>query len=365
MPCICSAKFSYSCAVAFRKTPITAGVGLAALAALSFGATTPIVEHFGHGVGPFATAALLYTGACVSSFLLGKVTRSSGAPLRRAHMARLVAVAFFGAGVAPTLLAWGLQRAGATTGSLLLNLEAVFTVFFAWLLYQESVGRRVAVALVLMALGGVALALDAAQTTTWNLLGALAIVGATAAWALDNALSRSLAEQDPVHIVASKGALGALITGTAALVLAESLPNARAACVLLACGATGYGLSLRLYLLAQRHIGAARTGSIFAVAPFVGAALAWAMGGKSPGTWSLTAAVLFGFGVLLHVTERHQHVHTHHAVEHEHTHRHDDGHHTHVHDPAVVGEHSHLHQHDEIEHDHDHAPDVHHEHVHT
>jgi drug/metabolite transporter (DMT)-like permease len=351
--------------VASRRSPIAAGAGLAALAALSFGVTTPIVEQAGRGLGPFSTAALLYAGACLSSFLLGKVARSSGAPLRRAHLTRLLAVALVGAGVAPTLLAWGLQHAGATTGSLLLNLEAVFTVLLAWLLYREPVGRRVAVALVLMALGGVALGLDAAQATTWNVLGALAIAGATAAWALDNALSRGLAEQDPVLVVASKGALGALITGAAALGLGETLPGARPALVLLACGATGYGLSLRLYLLAQRRIGAARTGSIFAVAPFVGAALAWGMGDRSLGTWSIAAAVLFGLGVLLHATERHQHPHAHHALEHDHTHGHDDGHHDHVHEPAVVGEHSHPHRHEAVEHDHDHAPDVHHEHVHA
>lgn len=334
------------------------------LSALSFGLTTPIIERTGHGLGPFETAALLYAGAALSSVILGRYSRSSGAPLSRAHVARLLGIALAGGAVAPSLLAWGLQRSGAATGSLLLNLEAVFTVLLARLIYKEQIGGRVAVALTLMALGGAALTLDAASAANWSPLGAFAIASATAAWALDNTLSRGLAEQDPVKIVACKGALGAAVTSVAALLAKEQRPTIFACWALLLCGATGYGLSLRLYLLAQRRIGAARTGSIFAIAPFVGASVAFALGDRSPGTWTLVSAALFALGVVLHVTERHGHAHVHTAMEHDHPHRHDDGHHDHVHDPPFVGEHSHPHRHRRLEHEHEHAPDVHHEHAH-
>jgi hypothetical protein len=142
------------------------------------------------------------------------------------------------------------------------------------------------------------------------------------------------------------------------------VPAIGRALVLLACGATGYGLSLRLYLLAQRRIGAARTASIFALAPFVGAALAWVLGARSAGALTAVSAGLFGIGVFLHLTERHGHSHLHEPVNHEHAHRHDDGHHGHHHDPPVVGEHTHAHRHEPIEHDHEHAPDIHHGHGH-
>jgi drug/metabolite transporter (DMT)-like permease len=341
------------------------GAFLALLAAFSFGLTTPIIARAGHGLGPFSTAALLYAGAALSAVALGRLSPSSGAPLRRAHFARLLAIALAGGALAPSLLAWGLQRSGAATGSLLLNLEAVFTVLLARLVYREQIGRRVAVALGLMTLGGAALALDLASIAGFSLLGALAVVCATAAWALDNTLSRGLAEQDPVQVVASKGALGAAVTGLAALALGESRPTAFAFWALLACGATGYGLSLRLYLLAQRGIGAARTGSIFAIAPFVGASVAWLLGDRSPGAWTVVSAGLFGLGVVLHVTERHRHAHIHLATEHDHPHRHDDGHHDHEHVPPFIGEHSHPHVHRRLEHEHEHGPDAHHEHEHT
>jgi drug/metabolite transporter (DMT)-like permease len=269
-----------------------------------------------------------------------------------------------GAGLAPTLLAWGLQHAGATAGALLLNLEAVFTVALARAFYREPIGGRMAVAVTSMVLGGAVLALGSNAAGSVGMLGALAVAGATACWALDNTWTRPLAERDPFEVILVKGALGALATGALAVARGEPLPDLRAGLVLAACGATGYGASLYLYLRAQRRIGAARTGSVFALAPFIGALTGWAIGDRHADAGALVAAALLAFGVYLHVSERHRHRHVHDATEHEHAHRHDDLHHTHVHDPPFAGEHSHPHAHDTIEHDHAHAPDVHHDHVH-
>lgn len=344
--------------------PIARGVALAAIAAIAFGVTTPIVNWAGGVVGPFTTAALLYTGAALASLLLRLAQREAGAALRRSDAPRVVIVALVGGAIAPVLLAWGLQRAGATVGALLLNLEAVFTVALARLIYREVIGARVAIAVTAMASGGAALVLDATRSGEWSLYGVLAVTGATACWALDNTLTRPLAEREPLAVVAAKGSLGAAFTIAMALVVGESTPPLREALVLLVCGATGYGLSLRLYLLAQRAIGAARTGSVFALAPFVGAALAIALGDHAASGWTAAAATLFAAGVWLHVSERHAHAHHHHALDHDHPHRHDDGHHDHTHDPPVAGEHTHEHHHGSLEHDHEHAPDVHHGHSH-
>ncbi|HEX8111107.1 MAG TPA: EamA family transporter, partial [Kofleriaceae bacterium] len=103
---------------------------------------------------------------------------------------------------------------------------------------------------------------------------------------------------------------------------------------------------------------------VFAIAPFIGAGLAVAIGGRAVTGWTLAAAGLFAAGVLLHLTERHGHAHIHEPTEHDHVHRHDDGHHDHVHDPPFLGEHAHPHRHDQLVHTHDHAPDLHHAHDH-
>jgi drug/metabolite transporter (DMT)-like permease len=343
--------------------PIRKGSALAVLAALTFGLTTPLIQRFGRGIGPVPTAALLYLGAALAT--LGPPgARGREAPVRRPNLPRLALVALLGAVMAPIALTWGLQHTSATSASLLLNFEAVFTVLLGWLLFHEHIGGRVAWAVALMVLGGGCLVVAGHVEDGRVGMGAVAVVVATLGWALDNALTKPLADLDPTQVVRYKAAMGATLSLGLSLVLGQRFPEVTPAIALILCGATGYGISLRLYLLAQRAMGAGRTGSIFAIAPFAGAVAAWAMGSGAADTPTIAAAVLFGIGVYLHLTEKHAHLHTHHAVEHEHAHRHDDGHHDHAHDPPVDGEHSHRHRHEERTHAHPHAPDLHHQHRH-
>lgn len=346
------------------RSSLTTGVILAAVAAVVFGVTTPVVAWAGRGVGALSTAALLYVGAAVIALVLLRARTGGDASIRRSDAPRLLAVAVAGGAIAPSLLAWGLQRAGATTGALLLNLEAVFTVLLARAFFREPIGRRVALAVVCMAAGGAVLTLDSTTGGAFGIAGIAAVAGATVAWALDNTWTRPLAEREPFQVILVKSALGASLTATVAVVRGEGVPALGPAAVLLVCGATGYGASLYLYLLAQRRIGAGRTGSVFALAPFIGAALGWGLGDRHAGPLALAAAGLFALGVYLHVSERHGHRHRHKPLDHEHQHRHDDGHHTHTHDPPVLGAHAHVHRHEPVEHDHDHAPDQHHDHAH-
>ncbi|HET7500332.1 MAG TPA: DMT family transporter [Kofleriaceae bacterium] len=349
------------------RSAIARGVVLAALAAIAFGVTTPVVAWAGRGVGAFATAALLYAGAAAASavmWALGRARADRPPPLGRRDAWRVLGVAIAGGAVAPALLAWGLQRAGATVGALLLNLEAVFTVVLARAVFHEPIGRRVALAVIAMVAGGAALVLDVSRGTAWSVAGVAAVSAATLGWAVDNTLTRPLAERDPLSVIAAKAGLGAAFTFTAAVIAGEPPPSPGAAVVLLACGATGYGVSLRLYLLAQRAIGAGRTGSVFALAPFLGAAIAMVAGERGATGWTAAAAALFATGVYLHLTEHHAHAHVHEPIEHDHVHRHDDGHHDHTHEPPVAGEHAHPHRHDRLAHSHDHGADLHHAHPH-
>jgi drug/metabolite transporter (DMT)-like permease len=341
------------------------GASLALLAALAFGITTPLIQRLGKGSGAAPTAALLYAGAALASLDGLRHGPGQEARVRRVHWPRLLLVALVGAVFAPVCLAWGLQHTDATSASLLLNFEAVFTVFLAWWLYHEAIGQRVLLALAAMATGGALLVAGYGQHAAGFGVGAIAVMLATMGWALDNTLSRPLADLSPTQVVAWKGALGGSFSLLLALASKQPFPSLGASLGLLSCGATGYGLSLRLYLYAQRSIGAARTGSIFAVAPFVGAALAALLGQGALGSWSAASALCFAFGVYLHLTEKHGHFHTHEALEHEHAHRHDDGHHDHTHSPKVVGTHSHRHSHDARGHEHEHGDDIHHRHEHS
>ncbi len=278
-----------------------AGALAAVGAAACFGVTVPLVQRFGRDVGPWSTAALLYTGSAIVSGGFGRSNESL-----RAHAARIVTIALLGAAAAPALLAMGLHRVDGASASLLLGFEAAFTVLFARLLYRERITRRLALALAVMFAGGVVLVrptLAAAQGGVGSAFVLLAVL----CWAGDSALMRPLADFSATRVVRAKSLVGVLAASLVAAATHEGLPPLVPAALLVACGALGYGLSLRLYLLAQRNVGAARTASVFSVAPFFGAVVALAMGQRGDMTSIAIAAWLLAAGVFLQATEPYEH----------------------------------------------------------
>jgi drug/metabolite transporter (DMT)-like permease len=349
-----------------HKFPAVKGALLAIAAAVLFGASTPLVQLAGVKVSAWMTAALLYSGAAITGFLFRSNTTDE-APLQKRHWLRLILMALFGAVLGPAALAWGLQHTGAMGASLMLTLEAVFTVLLAIVLYREKIGKRVALALVIMTAGAALLVMDQANQSNADssqAIGLLAVMAATLAWGIDNSLSRGLADLDPGQVILGKAALGAASSFLIALMLGSASISVERGVALVMIGAIGYGLSLRFYLLAQRSFGASRTGSLFAAAPFIGAVIAFALGDHQVSYWLIGATFLMIIGIVLHLTEEHEHLHHHDVLEHEHAHYHDDEHHTHSHAEMPSGAHSHKHQHTAQQHRHPHVPDVHHDHSH-
>lgn len=343
--------------------PALKGGLLALLAAALFGLSTPMVQSLGKGVGSFTTAALLYAGAAVVAWVL-RQPGAQEAGIKKSDWPRLFAMAGTGAVIGPVALAWGLQHTSGSSASLMLTLEAVFTAVLAWRWYGETLDKRVVAAVALMLAGGVVLVIEQGTLGQVQLWGLLAVMLATVAWGVDNTLSRGVADRDPGQVVLVKAVLGSVCTLALATLFDEPIPMVTTAMGLVAVGATGYGLSLRFYLLAQRTFGAARTGSVFAFAPFIGAIGALALGDRSGSGLMVAAGALMLLGVLLHLMEAHGHEHTHDELEHEHAHRHDDGHHDHAHATMPTGTHSHWHKHEPVTHSHAHVPDAHHGHSH-
>jgi drug/metabolite transporter (DMT)-like permease len=343
-------------------TPLARGFVWAVLAAVSFGVTTPLVSTLGRGLGTWSTAALLYLGSAVFAAVASRRPRTALRELAT-HRRLLLAIGIVGGMLAPAVFVFGLHRTSAVSASLALNMEAPFSVALAALAFHEYVGRRIVVAMLAIVGGAVLLVLPGAGLTGG--LGIFFVIVATALWAIDNALSSRLADVDPQIVVFWKSAIGAAASFSIAVLLHQSPPAMTAAVALACVGALGYGASLFFYLVAQRAFGVARTASVFAFAPFIGALVAVAMRDRIPDTATYAAFALMAAGIILHATERHSHAHTHHALGHAHLHRHDDGHHTHAHDRDVAGEHSHAHSHPAVTHTHEHAPDAHHTHTHA
>lgn len=336
------------------------GVVRAAAAAVLFGASTPFAAQLAHRLDAFTLAGLLYLGAALAvlpSVLRRPPERRS---LRRGWRRLAVAVVLGGA-VGPVLLALGLQRTGAASASLLLNLELVFTVLVAATVFREHIGARVATGAALVASAGVLLA--GTTGAGGARVGALLVAGACLAWAVDNSVTAELDELTPAQITFVKG----LVAGTVntAIGLASATPPEPGLVVaVLAVGALGYGASITLWVASARELGAARAQVIFATAPFLGAALAWTVFGEPVVAGTLVGCLLAGAGVALVVRSGHTHAHRHPAVEHDHEHEHGDGHHDHEHADGFTGRHQHPHRHAEVVHEHAHVPDLHHRHPH-
>lgn len=345
------------------------GIAFALLAAVLFGASTPLAKRLVGEVPPIMLAGLLYAGSGIGLAVLMAARRMAGRqnvkiswPSR--HDAVWLAGAIvFGGMLGPVFLMWGLTAASASAASLLLNLEGVFTALLAWFLFRENFDARVAIGMLAIALGGAVLAWDLAGVGATP--GTLLVVAACLCWAIDNNLTRKVSGSDAVVIAGLKGLIAGVTNLGIAFALGQSLPASSVVFAAGLVGFFGYGLSLVLFVLALRHLGSARTGAYFSVAPFAGAALAVVLQHDAVTAQLMLAGALMAVGVWLHVTERHVHRHTHERLAHEHMHTHDE-HHRHEHDPAWDGRepHAHPHVHAPIEHSHAHYPDLHHRHRH-
>lgn len=338
------------------KTGVPAALG----AALLFGAGTPLAKWLLDAVSPWLLAGLLYLGSGIGLTLYRLVIHAPAVRLPRSEMSWFGGAILAGGIVGPVLLMIGLTGMPASGASLLLNAEGVFTALLAWFAFKENFDRRIALGMAAIAAGAIVLSWPGEMRFAgfWPML---AILGACFAWGIDNNLTRKISLTDATWIASVKG----LVSGVTNMILAFSLgasipalPNLVGALVV---GFLAYGVSLALFVVGLRHLGTARTGAYFSVAPFFGALLALLMG--EPATMPLLAAgALMALGTWLHLTEKHEHEHIHEAVGHDHEHTHDE-HHQHEHTVPVPNgtTHHHMHWHQPLIHQHAHFPDTHHQ----
>jgi drug/metabolite transporter (DMT)-like permease len=278
------------------------GIPLALLSAALFGASTPLAKLMLGGVAPWVMAGLLYLGAGIG---LAAVHFSRAAlclpaveaPLRRSDVPWLAAVIAAGGILGPVFLMFGLARTDAAGASLLLNVEGLATMGIAWLVFRENVDRRLLLGAFAILAGAALLSWQGKASLDW---GAGLIVAACVWWGIDNNLTRRLSSADPVQIAMLKGLVAGAVNLTLALAQGAALPGGGAILAAGMVGFFGYGVSLALFVLGLRHLGTARTGAYFSLAPFIGALLSLTLlderltgsavdGGYPYGDWPMAA----------------------------------------------------------------------------
>ena len=299
-------------AIATDTIPVTPrplfGAALTLGSAVLFGLSTPLAKPLLTDTSPIVIAGLLYAGAGIGLAIVDRLAGPLRIPRARrvsGYQWRWLAISvLFGGIFGPLLLLTGLQRTEASTASLLLNLEAVLTALVGWLVFREGLTARVVAGLAVMLAGAITVSWQGTPTLT-GFIGPLAVIGACLSWGIDNNLVRRIAAADPIQISAIRGAVaGAFNLGLAAVLGAPWPGTWGAVAVAGTIGFFGYGLSLVLFVIALRHLGAARTAAFFSAGPFVGALAGVVMLGE-PLTVTLgIAAALMAAGAWLSLGAR-------------------------------------------------------------
>ena len=350
------------------RAKIPSGAIYALSSAALFGVSTPLSKLLLGKVNPVLLAGTLYISSGVGLTIwrqfrrLLRTTDAQEASLKSEDLRWLAGAILAGGVIAPVLLMIGLVHTQASSASLLLNLEGVFTAALAWCVFNENVDRRIALGMAAIIAGGLLLSFTGKPELNagW---GNLTIIGACFAWGVDNNLTRKVSASDPTQIAAIKGLVAGAVNLTIAFLMGSRMPGASTIALSALLGFFSYGVSLSLFILALRHIGTARTGAYFSLAPFVGASTSILILGDRVTTNLVVAALLMGLGLWLHLNEEHEHEHFHPTIVHDHMHFHDE-HHRHEHEGNVAPDeaHTNVHAHGALVHRHKHYPDIHHRH---
>jgi drug/metabolite transporter (DMT)-like permease len=343
------------------------------LSAALFGMSTPLAKILLGDVHPVALAGLLYLGVFlgltvysgvmkIAAGRRGKSLEGREARLEKRDLPWLAGAVIAGGIIGPVCLMAGLSRISGFSASLLLNFEGLATAFIAVLLFKENAGKMTWLALGLMTAAGVILSWNPGGRFTPQ--GPVLVLLAMIAWGFDNNLTRQISDKDPAQIARIKGLVAGTFSTAAAFLLGQGFRPGFPIAYALLVGALCFGLSLILFIVALKGLGAFRTGAFFSVGPFIGA-LASIVILKDPVRWTMAAAgLLMVVGVSIVVAEKHSHAHRHERTIHSHSHGHGNLHHLHPHAGHVREPHTHEHVHEEVDHIHGHWPDVHHRHGH-
>lgn len=278
----------------------------ALLAAVLYAVNAPVSKLLLRQVPATVMAALLYLGAGAGVFLMGTVQKLSGRrqeerPLTRKELPYTVGMVALDI-AAPIFLMAGLTRTTAANASLLNNFEIVATAVTALVVFRESISKRLWLAIGLVTASSLLLSFEDMSSLSFS-WGSLLVLLACVCWGFENNCTRMLSSKDPMEIVVIKGfgsGLGSLVI---AFALGERLPGALLCLCALALGFVAYGLSIYFYIYAQRYLGAAKTSTYYAAAPFVGAGLSMLIFWEAPSGTYIAALVIMLAGTYFAATD--------------------------------------------------------------
>ena len=272
---------------------------LALLAAVLFAISTPLSKKLMENIPPSFMAAFLYLGAGVGVGVMYIFNyKNEDKSLRLDKSDFKYTISMIGLDIlAPLLLMVGIKIGSASNASLLENFEIVATSLIALIIFKEKVSYRLWIAIFFIIISSLILTFNDKTSLDFS-IGSIFVLLATISWGLENNCTKKISEKSTYQIVTLKGifsGLGSLFIG---FLLKEQIINYKYILLAMILGFVAYGLSIFLYVRAQRDLGASKTSAYYSVAPFIGAFLAFLINGERPDEKFLVALIFMIIGTI-------------------------------------------------------------------
>ena len=319
----------------------------ALLAAVFYAVNVPLSKILMEKIEPTFMAAFLYIGAGIGIGIMALFNHNKR---KSQNFTRSDLPYIFGMIIldiaAPIFLMFGINTGSSSEASLLSNFETAATTIIAFLIFKESVSKKLWTAIFMITLSSIILSFETLESFNFS-VGAIFVIAATLCWGLENNCTKNLSSKSTYKIVILKGIFSGLGSLLIAIMMRENFPDIENICFALLLGFFAYGLSIFMYIRAQKVLGASKTSAFYASAPFIGAFLSFVLIGEQLTLKYLLALFSMIVGTFLIISdifaEKHSHLHTHmiihthdfkthkHVIQHTHEHSHFLGHVFHKH----------------------------------
>lgn len=252
------------------------------LAAVFYAVSTPFSKLLLTNVQPVTMAGFLYLGAGIGvgiMYLFHYHQEADEERLKKDDLLYTIGMIVLDI-AAPIFLMLGISQSDAASASLLENFEIVATTLIALLFFHEKVSSLLWTAIVFITASSMILSLEGTGSVHLS-SGSLLVLLAAICWGLENNCTRRISNKSTYEIVTLKGFFSGGGSFLVSRIMHESMPSFPWILLVCALGFVSYGLSIFLYIRAQRTLGAAKTSAFYAAAPFIGTFLAFVFIGES------------------------------------------------------------------------------------
>ncbi len=258
----------------------------AILAAALYAVNVPLSKLLLNRAEPTMMASFLYLGAGIGLLIYSFAEKLTGKapkrePLTKKELPFTVAMIVLDI-AAPILLMLGISMTNSANVSLLNNFEIVATAIIALFIFKEVISARLWIAITLVTAASIVLTFEGTASFDFN-IGSLFVLGACLCWGFENNCTKMISNKSSIEIVVIKGLFSGAGSLIVALIVGEKFPDIQWLLCILLLGFLSYGLSIHFYIMAQKHLGAAKTSAYYSIAPFLGVAFGMLLLSEKPG----------------------------------------------------------------------------------